>query len=823
MRKFLLFFLLSTGILGAQTTSITATITDSDATLWVNATGSVTFVPNPNYPNIGSYTIGGVPILQAYPGLVNQSISTNSSGQLATTLIDNSLISPGGSKWSFVIQSNTSAPASSLPPIAVNGGSMVLTSYINANITAPRFAAYGGAGAVFGYADVEVNPKPNYGGVYYNTSTLVQRIWNGTAFVNNAGGGGGMVYPPGSGIPIVVGGASWGVTVTAPAGTVVGTTDTQTLTNKSISGAQINSGTLPHAQLPTLVSGDIPANASNTSGNAATATTATSATTAANLAGGAVGSVHYQSAAGVTATLASPTTNAHTFVYAWQPTGSPIAPIAFDLTTYLSNAISGLTAGVLPKATSATAIGNSLLDDGNTNANGLTYGGSAGLFGTAFSSTDLVNNTYVKFVTGSGGDTTCPTPAAGTSYLCTKSNSIYASLNGAAYVVISASAGTTTNALTINNSGSGVASGGTFNGASAITLSYNSIGAQQALSVTTTGTNCAVASLTTGTLNIPACSPSGGGLPTSTDKQTYYSAAGTGTATSSITTNGAATGSQITFNGQYAQIWAGPASIPTLASSCAAAATTCTLSSTTGFPTTGGFAFINNGGSFESNIIQYTGVSGATLTGITRGLFGTSDATMSSGDKVAFITQLSAASTSSYPSWIMFANGAVVANSDSSTLNGFYLNQSIFYAGGNGISSALYGFKGINTSLQVVNGSPTIQNGSGVNNWTVDTNGQKGSEGNTQAVAAGTTSFTPNGGFQVLTGTAPTSGTLITMVAQNACTTSAIVCELDILNLTTGSIVTGTSGNFNAAYTFAVGITATCWYYQTNTKWYCHV
>lgn len=59
---------------------------------------------------------------------------------------------------------------------------------------------------------------------------------------------------------------------TGPAGAIVGTTDTQTLTNKSISGSQINSGTLPHAQLPTLLTGDIPSNAANTTGNAATAT-----------------------------------------------------------------------------------------------------------------------------------------------------------------------------------------------------------------------------------------------------------------------------------------------------------------------------------------------------------------------------------------------------------------------------------------------------------------------------------------------------------------------------------------------------------------------
>ena len=48
--------------------------------------------------------------------------------------------------------------------------------------------------------------------------------------------GGSMVYPSGSGIPIVASGASWGTTIAAPTGTVVGTSDTQTLTNKTLDG-----------------------------------------------------------------------------------------------------------------------------------------------------------------------------------------------------------------------------------------------------------------------------------------------------------------------------------------------------------------------------------------------------------------------------------------------------------------------------------------------------------------------------------------------------------------------------------------------------------
>jgi hypothetical protein len=54
----------------------------------------------------------------------------------------------------------------------------------------------------------------------------------------------------------------------------------------------------------------------------------------------------------------------------------------------------------------------------------------------SFQSTDTVNNAAVTFGTGSGGDSSCPAALAGTSYLCTKSAGISASINGGPYVPI---------------------------------------------------------------------------------------------------------------------------------------------------------------------------------------------------------------------------------------------------------------------------------------------------------------------------------------------------------------------------------------------------
>jgi len=79
---------------------------------------------------------------------------------------------------------------------------------------------------------------------------------------------------------------------------------------------------------------------------------------ATSLAGGATGSAPYQSGAGATSFVASPTTSGHTFAFAWQPSGSAVAPAALDLATYLASppAIGGTTpaAGTFTSVISGT-------------------------------------------------------------------------------------------------------------------------------------------------------------------------------------------------------------------------------------------------------------------------------------------------------------------------------------------------------------------------------------------------------------------------------------------------------------------------------------
>ena len=88
----------------------------------------------------------------------------------------------------------------------------------------------------------------------------------GIAANGNAQNCSAIVGYPAAGVAVSTGSA-WGSSLTAPASALVGISDTQTLTNKSINASEVNSGTLPHAQLPALLSGDIPNNAANTSGS----------------------------------------------------------------------------------------------------------------------------------------------------------------------------------------------------------------------------------------------------------------------------------------------------------------------------------------------------------------------------------------------------------------------------------------------------------------------------------------------------------------------------------------------------------------------------
>jgi hypothetical protein len=231
------------------------------------------------------------------------------------------------------------------------------------------------------------------------------------------------------------------------------------------------------------------------------ASTATTATTATNLAGGATGSIPYQSSAGSTTFLAAGTNGYVLTINAGVPTWS--AGAAAGVSSFSAG-----TTGFTPSTSTTGAItlaGTLSTGNGGTGLTAFTSDGAV----YATSSSTLTTGT-LPIASGGTGQTTQQNAING---LAGATTSGYFLRGNGTNVVMSAiqvsdvptlnqnttgSAGSVVNAATFNNGGAGAASGTTFNGSSAVTVSYNTVGASPlagSSSLTTVGT------ITSGTWN----------------------------------------------------------------------------------------------------------------------------------------------------------------------------------------------------------------------------------------------------------------------------------------------------------------------------------
>lgn len=177
MKKLLsLCLFLVCALVQAQTTSVTATVTDSTSQAWINGTWTLTFVPNPANPNINIYNINGTPLSSS---VINQKGTMDSSGALSFTIYKSNSISPYGSSWKLVVCPLANSLCGTYNFSTGSNSSMDLSTALTSILPIPNFPAVAGS---YGYNDNEARLTLPVGGTYWNVSLNTQRYWNGSSW-----------------------------------------------------------------------------------------------------------------------------------------------------------------------------------------------------------------------------------------------------------------------------------------------------------------------------------------------------------------------------------------------------------------------------------------------------------------------------------------------------------------------------------------------------------------------------------------------------------------------------------------------------------------
>ena len=493
-----------------------------------SGTGATTFIPAPTIANTYLYW-GGASFLWGSvgtgPGTTGQYITFNNTGAGAGS----GVIFNGGTAQTISYNtigapSTAGVGATGTWGISISGNALTSSKANNVAAGVANQIVYQTGSNSTGFI-----PAPTTSGTFLE--------WNGSGFVwAAAGGGGGGITQ----YALTMNNSGTGVT----SGSSFNGSVAQTLSYNTI-GAPSVTGT----------------NATGTWAISVTGSAAT-ATTANNVAGGAASQLLYQSSAGSTAFVSSPTINGtvltwngSTFVWT-SPSGTVANSITFN------NGGTGATSGSsfngsTPLTISYNTVGAPSASGANASGTwGISISGnaatatSASTAATATSATTATTATTASNIAGGvNNEIVVQTGAGTTSFIVAPTTaSTYLEWNGTTFVWATVSSGSVANPVTFNNSGTGATSGTTFNGSSAVTVSYNTLGAPSITGVNATGTWSISILGTAATANNIAAGTAGAVL--------YQSSAGT-TAFSSVGT----TGQLFTSNGSATPAWTTPSSL----------------------------------------------------------------------------------------------------------------------------------------------------------------------------------------------------------------------------------------------------------------------
>jgi len=180
----------------AQTTTVTATITDPSGQVFYNGTVQVSYKRPPS-------KTGVVPLINGVPVVENGlSATMNSSGQFTIVLADLSKIAPTGGSWSFNLCPLASAQCQVVTTQAVAGPAIDLSAVLSSQLVAITVAPATTLSLAYSNAEVVVTPGSLWLDIALEQLKYVDTL--GTVHVIGAGGGGGSLptqNPPSS--PIV--------------------------------------------------------------------------------------------------------------------------------------------------------------------------------------------------------------------------------------------------------------------------------------------------------------------------------------------------------------------------------------------------------------------------------------------------------------------------------------------------------------------------------------------------------------------------------------------------------------------------------------------
>jgi hypothetical protein len=169
----LIFFAL--GFCSAQSTAISALVTDSDGINWFGGTWKITFVPNSANPDVSQYNINGTPLSNS---VLYQNGVMDSGGNLSFSIYQNTAISPANSSWTLTVCPNAVTQCG-VYNFSTSTTTLNLSSVLTTIIPPPRFH---GVANTYGYTDSEAVLQLVAGNSYFNVTDLCWHLYNGTTW-----------------------------------------------------------------------------------------------------------------------------------------------------------------------------------------------------------------------------------------------------------------------------------------------------------------------------------------------------------------------------------------------------------------------------------------------------------------------------------------------------------------------------------------------------------------------------------------------------------------------------------------------------------------